>query len=292
MARTLPTEDRTSRSTDEREDVLLEIGRAIKACPEEVYEAMEHLEKRNQELFCMFFGLCGYRPHSYNAMARRMSLDMGQTRLRVIKAAIVVYRRLEQLKRESKRLPSDDKRDAFVMESLRQAEPMIQNFAIHYRTDFDDLYMLAAEVALTRYEKALLAEKPQAYLQRAIRGEILHGLGLTNPRKRKQTLSDHYQMVSLNKPFRIDSEQTLEDTIAKIDHISREYPEEVYTAIESLPEKYGIPLCMRYGLCGHAPHVYSQIARIMGYSESTVKRDVFKAVELLRERLSEEVLHG
>jgi DNA-directed RNA polymerase specialized sigma24 family protein len=186
----------------------------------------------------------------------------------------------------------EDERNAFILESLEQARPMLRNLASRYRADFDDLYTLAAEVALVRYEKAIATEKPRGYLQKAIRMECLEALGLTNPKGRKQTLSDHYQIVSLNEPLHIDSEQTLEDVVAAIDHIAKEYPQEVYQAIEGLPEKYFVPLCMRYGLLGHPSHTWEDLSQRSGIPMRTVRDRVCKAVELLRERLSEEVLHG
>jgi DNA-directed RNA polymerase specialized sigma24 family protein len=186
----------------------------------------------------------------------------------------------------------EDERNAYVMESLEQARPMLRNLARRCRTDFDDLYALAAEVALAGYERAMMAEKPRNYLQRAIHIECLDALGLTKPENRKQQLSDHYQIVSLNKPLHIDSEQTLEDVVTAIDHIAKEYPQEVYQAIEGLPEKYLVPLCMRYGLLGHPSHTWEELSRGLGVPMRTVRDRVCKAVELLRERLSEEVLRG
>lgn len=155
----------------------------------------------------------------------------------------------------------EDERNAYVMESLEQAKPMILNFAIRYRdvllamdADFEDLYQDVAEEALKYYEHAMCAENPRAYLQTTIRHACLRCLNLKKVNTRKRQLSDFYQVVSLNAPLTPDSDAVLESVVASIDSISREYPQEVYDAIESLPEKYCVPLCMRYGLFGYPSH--------------------------------------
>jgi RNA polymerase sigma factor (sigma-70 family) len=273
------------------EDVIAEIECAIRECPEGVSAVLEGLGEKHRTLFCMYFGLCGYRPHSYNAIARSLGMDMGHTRVRVIKAAIFVYRCLEQV--QARQLPSyEDERNAFVMGSLHQSEPMLRNFAFRYHADFDELYQAAAEEALGAYKRAISAENPQAYLHKVIRYACLNYLNLTSTKSRKQTLSDHYQIMSLNKPLCIDSEFTLEDVIVQVNQISEEYPEEVYAAVESLPDKYRLSLCMRYGLCEHPPHSFSEMARSLGIPIGTAKTWVYRAVELLRERIAEEVLYG
>jgi DNA-directed RNA polymerase specialized sigma24 family protein len=193
----------------------------------------------------------------------------------------------------ARRLSSyEDERDTFVMESLRQAEGMIRNIAIRHGADYEDLYQVAAEHALKYCEHAMCAVNPRAYLQKAIQTACLRYLNLTSVNTRKRQLSDYYRIVSLDKPLRVDSEATLESVVAAIDHISREYPQEVYDAVQSLPEKCYVPLCMRYGLFGYPPHTWREMSLSLRIAESTLHDRVCRAVELLRERLSEEVLHG
>src|SRR5579859_4800957 len=63
-------------------------------------------------------------------------------------------------------------RDAFLLESLRQAAPMLQNLACRYRVDFEDLYQDAAVVALERAEQA--QRRGRAWLHATLRGEALN----------------------------------------------------------------------------------------------------------------------
>jgi RNA polymerase sigma factor (sigma-70 family) len=185
------------------------------------------------------------------------------------------------------RAPSyEDERNEFALESLRVAEPMLWNFARKYDTDFDELYQAAAEEVLGAYARAIRADAPRAYMHKVIRYACLGYLGLKPVKSRKQTLSDHYQIVSLNKPLSADSEVTLEDMITEIDQISNECPEEVYAAIKSLPEKYFVVICMKFGLFEYPPHSEREIARSLRVPPSTVHDHIWKAVDLLRERIS------
>ncbi|HLZ61566.1 MAG TPA: sigma factor [Ktedonosporobacter sp.] len=62
--------------------------------------------------------------------------------------------------------------DLFLLESLRQAAPMLQHLACWYRVDFEDLYQDAAVVALERAEQARV--RGRAWLHATLRGEALN----------------------------------------------------------------------------------------------------------------------
>jgi hypothetical protein len=60
-------------------------------------------------------------------------------------------------------------RDEFILESVRQALPMLNNIAYRCHVPLEDLYQEAALVATLRFEQACTADRPRAYLQSAIR---------------------------------------------------------------------------------------------------------------------------
>lgn len=71
------------------------------------------------------------------------------------------------------RTPAPQFDDAYILESLRQAESMIRHIASTYHMEYDDLYQEAYLIA--RKRASVLPEKtdPRAYLRRAIQGHLL-----------------------------------------------------------------------------------------------------------------------
>ena len=57
----------------------------------------------------------------------------------------------------------------YILESLRQAAPMLRNLAIRYELDYDDLYQDAFLVALDCYEQAMTARNPRGFIQARLR---------------------------------------------------------------------------------------------------------------------------
>jgi len=55
-------------------------------------------------------------------------------------------------------------RNDYILESLRQAEFLMRDIARRYASDYDDLYQVAAEIALKYYERAQKNDKPACLL--------------------------------------------------------------------------------------------------------------------------------
>jgi DNA-directed RNA polymerase specialized sigma24 family protein len=63
----------------------------------------------------------------------------------------------------------NEARDEFILESLRQAMPMLLNIAIRANVDAEDLRQVAAIEVLISYDRACRTGHPRPYLQRVIR---------------------------------------------------------------------------------------------------------------------------
>ena len=181
-------------------------------------------------------------------------------------------------------MQQSQERDDYILESLRQAAPMIQNLAIRYTDDYDELYQVAAEATLKWHNKAQQATNPRAYLHRAIRSTILTYVGATNGGK--QTLANHYRIMSLDAPQYTDSNQSFYDLLdTTLPPIEGEPPnyERLYAILDALPEIYRKVICMRFGLCGYGVHRPCEIAQILGISQKTEAYRFQHAKAMLRQ---------
>lgn len=70
-------------------------------------------------------------------------------------------------------------RDTFVLECVQHARPMLFNLAQRCNVEIDDLLQEAAVLTLLRYDRAMQADNPQGYMQRAIRSHALAQIGKT-----------------------------------------------------------------------------------------------------------------
>jgi RNA polymerase sigma factor (sigma-70 family) len=184
----------------------------------------------------------------------------------------------------------DDRRsrDEAILECLQHAAPMMRNIAYRYKEDYDDLYQMAAEVVCQYYRRAQQTENPAGYLQRAIRNTLLRYVGVIDPKAgRKQTLADHYQILSLDALISTDSNQSrydiTADTASPTEGKTRPFSR-LYDALSALPAIYRQAVSMRYGFCGYGVHRPCEIARILGIAEDTERSRFRSAKALLRKR--------
>ncbi len=181
-------------------------------------------------------------------------------------------------------------KDNTIIGSVEHAAPMLRNIAHHYRQDYDDLYQVAAETALKVYDQAQEARNPVGYIQRTIRNAVLDYAGATSPDHRIRTFADYYHVESLDAPLTRESDLSLYDMVA-IDSSGDEENRDfscLYAVLDSLPDIYREVVCMRFGLCGYAPHRHSEIARILGIPGSTVRNRFHDALRMLRNYAEQE----
>ncbi len=179
------------------------------------------------------------------------------------------------------------KRDAYILESLRRADPMIRGIARRSVSDYDDLYQVAAEVTLKHYERAQQAMNPRAYLHRAIRNAILTYAGIA-PRTSYELLAHRYQIVSFDAPLARDSDFSLYDLtdeamspqISKIRDFSH-----LYATLSVLPPTYREVICMRFGLCGYSVYRPCEIARLLGIHQDTERYRFHRALAVLQQHI-------
>lgn len=180
-----------------------------------------------------------------------------------------------------------EERNKYILESLRQATPMLRNMARHYDLDFDELYQTAAEIALRWYDYAIGSPNPRAYLHKAIRRSCLNMTGVTNPH-RKHKLSDFYQIVSLDIPL-FNGKSILRDLIPELPQVmvdTRGFTS-VYAAIDTLPTIYHEVIVLRFGLFGYAPHSMKEIAERTGRPFQTAQSQYYRAIHRLCDALQE-----
>ncbi len=138
-------------------------------------------------------------------------------------------------------------RNAYILESLRQASPMLRNFAKRYDRDYDELWQIAALAALEQYEKAQRVENPRAYLHRVIRNAIL------------KTLPMSIQFLSLDAPVAQGSEMTYADYLVSPDPVPCDTAREqqqmtaLYQALNRLPLEDQVYLCRVHGIIAYTP---------------------------------------
>jgi DNA-directed RNA polymerase specialized sigma24 family protein len=173
----------------------------------------------------------------------------------------------------------------FIMESLRQASPMLWNMARQFGYEFDELYQVAAVTAMEAYDRAQKMVNPRSYLHRALHYAVMRHVGIPNPKGGKQTLASRYQIVSLDALGSKDSDLSLYDLVEEATPApSRDRDlSRLYTLINALPEIYRTPLCMRFGLCGYGVHQPCEIARILGIPRTRANNRICEAKAMLRE---------
>ena len=179
-------------------------------------------------------------------------------------------------------------RDEYILESLRNAYPLLRHMAYHYKQDYDDLYQEAAEIVLKSYERAIQTTNPRAYLHRAIRNGVLRYIGATRIDKRVQTLADHYFIKSLDVSLASDDPTfSLQDILSATTDTSlrsRDFSR-LYAIISALPSIYREVLCMRFGLCDYSTHCPSDAARVLGILPDTERQRFRKAKDILRQHI-------
>ena len=173
-------------------------------------------------------------------------------------------------------------RDTMIIESLQQASPMLRNMAYRYHSDYDDLYQVAAEALLHAYTSAQRARDPRAYLHRTIHYAILRHVGVAS--HRRQSLADHYAMVSLDAPLADYPTFSLQDVIsepAPAASEDRDYAY-LYACMGLLPDAYREAICMHFGLSGYGVERPRDIAGVLGVSRSAVYGRLYRALATLR----------
>jgi RNA polymerase sigma factor (sigma-70 family) len=177
----------------------------------------------------------------------------------------------------------NSKRDNDIIESVEHAYPLLRHVAYRYDYDYEELYQVAAEAATLVYDQAQQAPDPVAYIHRAIRNQILIYTGAAT--KRKQTLSDHYLIGSLDAPLAHNEAFSLHNVTASAPYASSEERDfsRLYACIEALPAIYREVICMRFGLCGYGASRPCEIARLLGISQKVVDSRLRYAKKMLQQ---------
>ncbi len=127
----------------------------------------------------------------------------------------------------------------YILESLRQAVPMLRNLAIRYHLDFDDLYQDAFLVALDCYERAMAYSNPRAFIQARLRW---HALKVVRARSSHSALSLDAMLPEL------------ECSTPAADGLSaHEREQALYTALSRLTIQQQRALVSFYGLAAFQP---------------------------------------
>lgn len=138
----------------------------------------------------------------------------------------------------------------YILESLRQATPMLRNLAIHYHLDFDDLYQDSYLIAHRIVSERGAHESLRPFIHKWIRGEALRhatDLGLHPTR-------------SLDMPLSTETEETFLDRLAA--HVPTTVDEEredrrasaLYAALRRLRLSQQREIRAFYGLHRFYPH--------------------------------------
>ncbi len=155
----------------------------------------------------------------------------------------------ERLTGQPRTIPPDiAARNAYILESLNQAAPMLRNFAKRSRRDYDEVWQIAAVAALEQYERAQSVENPRAYLHRVIRNAILKSLHVPP-----------IQFLSLDAPVAQGSEMTYADYLVSPDPVPCDTAREqqqmtaLYQALNRLPLEDQVYLCRVHGIIAYTP---------------------------------------
>jgi DNA-directed RNA polymerase specialized sigma24 family protein len=140
-------------------------------------------------------------------------------------------------------------RNAFILESLHQATPMLQALAKRLGYAYEELYQMAALVALERYERAQQTHHPRKYLHACMRYAIMDHYW--------KTIHRSLHPLSLDAP--LDGRITYADLLASPEPVSRVSEQEksrtaaLYEALSRLPLEEQQYLCRVYGIGDYTP---------------------------------------
>jgi DNA-directed RNA polymerase specialized sigma24 family protein len=142
-------------------------------------------------------------------------------------------------------------RNAFILESLHQATPMLRKLATRLGYAYEELYQMAALVALERYARSLETSHPRKYLHACMRYAIMDHYW--------KTIHRSLHAVSLDKPIDEEGRITYADLLASPDTVARVSEQEksrtaaLYGALSRLPLEEQSYLCRVYGICDYTP---------------------------------------
>jgi DNA-directed RNA polymerase specialized sigma24 family protein len=140
-------------------------------------------------------------------------------------------------------------RNAFILESLHQATPMLRKLATRLGYAYEELYQMAALVALERYERSLETSHPRKYLHACMRYAIMDHCW--------KTIHRSLHPLSLDAP--LDGRITYADLLASPEPVSRVTKQEksrraaLYGALSRLPLEEQQYLCRVYGIGDYTP---------------------------------------
>jgi hypothetical protein len=138
------------------------------------------------------------------------------------------------------------KRNEEVLEVLNMAASMLRRLAFQFNMEYDELYQMAAEVALLNYEKAQKTEAPRAYLYGVVRNVLWYK-------------PDEVPVLSLDAKLSNESDGCLADVVAvspslEADSVGRTRKEQaLYASLRKLPLEVQTYLCRVHELNAYQP---------------------------------------
>jgi DNA-directed RNA polymerase specialized sigma24 family protein len=142
-------------------------------------------------------------------------------------------------------------RNAYLMESLHQAIPMLRKLATRLGYAYEELYQIAALAALERYERAQETRHPREYLHACMRYAIMDHYW--------KTIHRSLHPLSLDAPLDEEGRITYADLLASPEPVSRVSEQEksrraaLYEALSRLPLEEQRYLCRVYGIGDYTP---------------------------------------
>jgi DNA-directed RNA polymerase specialized sigma24 family protein len=142
-------------------------------------------------------------------------------------------------------------RNAFILESLHQATPMLQALAKRLGLDYEELFQMAALAALERYERSLEISHPRKYLHACMRYAIMDHC--------YRSIHRSLHPLSLDAPLDEEGRITYADLLVSPDPVSRVSEQEksrtaaLYEALSRLPLEEQRYLCRVYHIHDYTP---------------------------------------
>lgn len=139
-----------------------------------------------------------------------------------------------------------EQRNECALEVLRMAAPMLKRLAFQFNMEYDELYQMAAEVALLSYEKALTAEVPRAFLYGVVRNVLWYK-------------PEEEPTVSLDAPLTSDSDTRLADLVPaprlfEVDPNGLMRKERaLYSSLRKLPLEVQLYICRVHEIHAYTP---------------------------------------
>ncbi len=178
-------------------------------------------------------------------------------------------------------------RDLFILSFLRYCNALAAQRKTFEQEDLVHEMILAA---LSAYERALFAKNPFAYMIRVIQWNLteyceVHVSAIKTPQS-------HEERAKRPVPIPVDRfspilEEILIESCNPLEQ--RDYTV-LYQALERLtPTQRDVIYC-RFGLAGHAPESFGEIAKRQGKSNSVIANNQRYALDKLRRLLESEAL--